>query len=167
MEIIDCHVRLNQQSTIYKTNVTPAEALLLMALHGPRSGGATIHDPVAAGEVDRSDQEEYERLAKRYNPTLLQKIFPASVPSLVRLPHSFADIRIVPQEASREAVPVPDIPDDPNAKDGPEDVAPPAPARAPEKNSEEPAAPPPVKAKVMPPQPPTKPKLAAAKPRAK
>jgi hypothetical protein len=82
---------LGDYSTVKKTNVTPAEAALLIKLHRPSAGQMPILQPVAVGEVERSDFEELDRLRKIYGGKTIKAAWPGVTPTL---PQAFSDVGV-------------------------------------------------------------------------
>lgn len=91
MQLCNCEIRLNDSAahTVPKIDVTPAEILVLQAIHGP-SAVANIR-PTKMDK--RPNHEEWERLTAAYgrapdglmdagNGELLAKLFPGAMPKL-------------------------------------------------------------------------------------
>jgi len=99
MKTINCRIKLHEFADISGLGITPAEAVVLQTLHGANAGGAgkVIMNPVAAGEVKRSDVEEVNRLMGKYpvrgksEQPIVKELFPGALP---KLPASFAEIGI-------------------------------------------------------------------------
>lgn len=98
MQLCDATVRLNDSTshTVFKTEITPPEILVLRQIHGE---GAVV-DIVHKSTIRRDHDEEWERLVKDYgrsddglmdagNGDLLNKMFPGAQK---RLPNTLDDI---------------------------------------------------------------------------
>lgn len=112
MDIANCEVRLNGDlaNSVPLSNVTPAETLILRAIHG--------HDSVVrfkqTGTDRRPHKDELDRLVAKYSEAkteagdlIIFKVFPNSFDP--RLPVSFRDIGVDLVGSPDE--PVADIPD--------------------------------------------------------
>lgn len=92
MQLANCHVALggSRENTVPKYGVTPAEIILLDAIHGSGS----VHDIEPAGEIDRPNGEERDRLRAIYgkamdddNKPIIEGVFPgagARLPTTIR-----------------------------------------------------------------------------------
>jgi len=100
MRLCDLTVRLNDSTghTVRKTEVTPAEILVLQAIHGD----SAVVDIEPKKDVKRAVAEEWDRLISLYgrptdglmdagNGDLLEKLFPGAL-SAKRLPVTMKDI---------------------------------------------------------------------------
>lgn len=114
MEIANCEVRLlgDLNNSVPKQNATPAEILILKAIHGPDA----IIKLKISGSDKRSHKEEYARLEFIYGQTVLEngtfifnKLFPQQFDP--KLPVKFSEVGIEVNESSDESF-VPDIPDE-------------------------------------------------------
>jgi hypothetical protein len=98
MQICTCEVRLNDSAghTVPKTEVTPAEILILQAIHG----ASAVVNIRPTKQDRRGNAEEWDRLHSAYgrapdglmdagNGTLLAKLFPGAMP---KLPVTLKDI---------------------------------------------------------------------------
>ncbi len=112
MDIAKCEVRLGGDlaNSVPLTNVTPAEVLILRAIHG---ADAVIRIQ-QTGTDRRPHKEEYDRLAQKYSEAktetgeiIFNKIFSQGFDP--RLPVSFRDIGV--DLVSGPDAPVADIPD--------------------------------------------------------
>lgn len=122
MQLANCHVRLSGDlnNEIFKARVTPAEVLILRAIHG----GESIVKFQPLGMDKRPHAGEIERLKAEYGAKVFGEAFPGAAPTL---PISFKDIGIdlladdKPAKAARrraaETV-VAGGPDDDGADDG-------------------------------------------------
>lgn len=113
MQIANCEVRLlgDIANSVPKLNITPAEAAILRAIHGPDS----VVRVNAVGMDKRSHKEEYDRLAALYGGSgdtdgtkIFFKLFPRTFDP--RLPVTFKDVGI--ETVSEVEAPTPDIPDE-------------------------------------------------------
>jgi hypothetical protein len=118
MNTINCRLKLNEYHSGPGKNITPAEALILRALHDPAGAMSgswfMFQNPVPSGVAktarpnpdyelpdiltDRTDAEEYSRLRKKYNVRakskapgshILEDMFPGINP---RMPQTFSEI---------------------------------------------------------------------------
>jgi hypothetical protein len=100
MNTINCGLKLNEYHTGIGTGITPAEVLVLNAIHYPgadRGIYPVIVAPVAAEAIERSDVDEFERLKLKYKATvdgdpkkpLVAQMFPGVSP---KLPATFEEI---------------------------------------------------------------------------
>ena len=98
MQICTCEVRLNDSAahTVPKVDVTPAEILVLQAIHGP----SAVVNITPVKQDRRPSSEEWDRLKANYgrapdglmdagNGALLEKLFPGAMP---KLPITLKDI---------------------------------------------------------------------------
>jgi len=130
METASCTVRLggDLRNTVFKENVTPAEVVLLKAIHGEEA----IVDVELTGSDKRPHGDERDRLQQRYggakngdDRTIFSLIFPSP---LTPLPVRFSEIGIeieggAKRRQRREAPPAPpegepeqsEDPENPNA----------------------------------------------------
>lgn len=116
MQICTCEVRLNDSAahTVTKVGVTPAEILILQAIHG----ASAVVDIRPVQQDRRSNNDEWDRLQATYgrapdglmdagNGALLQKLFPGAMP---KLPVTLKDIGMQhlmnPLRSEPETVPV-------------------------------------------------------------
>jgi hypothetical protein len=116
MDIANCEVCLSGSilNIVPKQNVTPAEVLVLRALHGPES---VIYIKLT-GSDRRPHKAEYERLASVYGHTenhegvrVFYKIFPESYDP--KLPTTFKEIGVDFSDEIPQAVPnIPDAEDE-------------------------------------------------------
>jgi hypothetical protein len=108
MNTINCGIKLNEYHTGIGTGITPAEVLVLNAIHYPgadRGIYPVIVAPIAAAAIERSDVDEVERLKHMYhqtidgNPqkTVVFNLFPGVNPTL---PKTFEEIglKVAPPE---------------------------------------------------------------------
>ena len=113
MNTINCGIKLNEYHTGIGTGITPAEVLVLNAIHYPgadRGVYPVIVAPVAAEAIERSDVDEFERLKRKYTATvdgdpkkpLVAQMFPGISP---KLPATFEEIglKVAPPETKPEA----------------------------------------------------------------
>lgn len=100
MQIATCMVRLGGlvTNTVFKAEVTPAEVLVLQAIHGQDG----VVDVIHTGEVSRSQLDEWDRLTKLYDrsggpatpdgtgdASICSQLFPGAVK---RLPETFKEV---------------------------------------------------------------------------
>lgn len=94
MQTAHCTVRLagNLQNTVDKRDITIAELALIKAIHGDGS----VVNVQPAGEINRTDSAERQRLVSLYakresssGRAVIEKLFPGE---FARLPQTFADI---------------------------------------------------------------------------
>lgn len=121
MQICTCEVRLNDSAahTVPKVGVTPAEILILQAIHG----ASAVVNIRPVQQDRRSSNEEWDRLQAAYgrapdglmdagNGALLQKLFPGAMP---KLPVTLKDIGMQhlmnPLRAEPEPAPVSNEPE--------------------------------------------------------
>lgn len=69
-------------SDVALLGVTPAEVLLLRAIHQKKLGRDPITDLKASGEVKRSGAEEKTRLLQKYKAVVVEKLFPGITPTM-------------------------------------------------------------------------------------
>ena len=100
MNTINCGIKLNEYHTGIGTGITPAEVLVLNAIHYPgadRGVYPVIVAPVAAEAIERSGVDEVERLKRKYTATVdgdpkktvVLSLFPGVNP---KLPAAFEEI---------------------------------------------------------------------------
>jgi hypothetical protein len=88
MLIADCMVRLHQGHTVPLSGVTPAEAMLLTALHRQNAGGAVVFELKNERREPRTPRQETERLRNKYRREKVDACFPGALPNL---PDSFKE----------------------------------------------------------------------------
>lgn len=91
MRTISCLVKVSEYDTIMKHGVTPAEAALLVLMKRPVIQENPIKEPKATGEIERTDAEEFDRLARLYGRKRVEKAFPGVNPTL---PATFAAVNV-------------------------------------------------------------------------
>ncbi len=112
MEVANVRCRLNKVGSDVPINdVTPAEAMLLHVLHGPANGGSTFGEEMDKIDIkgtakvneggklrDRTDAEEYRRLAGKYNGArdktnklIIESVWPDRFNP--KLPQKFSDVK--------------------------------------------------------------------------
>lgn len=98
MQLANCYVALSgsRENTVPKYGVTPAEIVVLNAIHGE----GAVHDIEPAGEIARPNGEERERLFSVYgkamdddNKPIIASVFPGSG---VQLPRTLREIGLTP-----------------------------------------------------------------------
>jgi hypothetical protein len=112
MRTINCRIKVNEHQDVAGRGITPAEAVLLRAMHDPTAAKyakaeapeqqkkfwGVIVNPIAAEEVTRSNGEEVARLRGKYHQRaksqahdshFIDDIFPGMNPEL---PETFAEI---------------------------------------------------------------------------
>lgn len=95
MKLATVTLKMNRVgSTIIKKNVTPAELLLLVAMHGPEAGGDPVIEVKETGETsaDFPDHAEVGRLKQIYSTKKVEALFPGP---MARLPETFEEARQV------------------------------------------------------------------------
>ena len=102
MELATCEVRLNGdlQNTVIKDNITPAELLILRAIHGAES----VVRIIIKAMNRRQYSTEVERLSKIYDRPaeetyIVQKVFPGNAAAL---PGTFKEIGVSDSEEDPE-----------------------------------------------------------------
>lgn len=114
MEIANCQLVLNSfKSTVPKTNISPAEAMILQHLHGANAGGAAIVElsVLNAEALKKSEhatamskftsKEELIRLLNKYHSKTVKELFPGALPTL---PMTFKDAGVVFVDAPKPKV---------------------------------------------------------------
>ena len=111
MQICSATIRLagSVQNTVHRADITPAEILVLQAIHGQDA----ILDIVPLEKVTRSQNEEWDRLTGRYDRmggpdtpdgkedvSIVARLFPGAVK---RLPVSLSEIGMEDREAPEPA----------------------------------------------------------------
>lgn len=123
MQLCDCEVRIADSAghTVIKNNVTPAEIIILKAIHG---ASAVVN--IQPTKMDkRPHGEEWERLTKAYgrapdglmdagNGDLLEKLFPGAQKNL---PVSLKDIGLGHLIGGRRSEPEQPVVEDDNGED--------------------------------------------------
>lgn len=93
MQVANCHVRLSGDisNEIWKSCVTPAEVLVLRAVHGPDA--VVKFEPITGKATPdrRAHDGEFNRLRDTYGEKVVTTVFPGAQP---RLPAVFKDIGI-------------------------------------------------------------------------
>lgn len=89
MQQANCHVRLagDVGNEVFKSCITPAELLILQAIHG----GGSVLKIEPRGMDKRSHADEIERLKTEYGDDNFKKVFPGFAP---QLPVSFRDVGV-------------------------------------------------------------------------
>jgi hypothetical protein len=82
MLVADCMVRLHQGHTVPLSGVSPAEAMLLTALHRQNAGGAVVFDVKNEQKVQRTARQEVDRLRNKYRREKVDACFPGALPNL-------------------------------------------------------------------------------------
>lgn len=97
MQIANCTLLLNEfKASVPKHNITPAEAQLLIHMHGENAGEMPIKSLVIQKEgITKSDIEVRKRLAEFYKPfstdpkaITVEKVFPKGT----KLPQTFEEV---------------------------------------------------------------------------
>lgn len=97
MQVANATLTLNEfKATIPKNDITPAEAMLLVHMHSENAGGMPLANlTIAKAPIQRTDQEERNRLAQFYKPfstdakaITVEKVFPKGS----KLPQTFEEI---------------------------------------------------------------------------
>ena len=114
MNTINCGLKLNEHHVGIGTGITPAEVLVLTAIHYPgvdRNVYPVIVAPVASGTVERSNADEVDRLKRKYTATvdgdpkkpIVTQMFPGVRPEL---PKTFEEIglKVAPPQESSEPI---------------------------------------------------------------
>lgn len=95
-----CWVQMNKiGSNVQKTGVTPAEVVVLRALHQNEAGRDPISEPTEVKEVERTNKEEVLRLKNIYGGarmdggkvTVMDKLYPGDTPTL---PQKFSEVDV-------------------------------------------------------------------------
>lgn len=125
MRTINALIVLDKDHSHPVTGITPAEALILRALHNPDVPTQpedpndpylpfpVLKDPVAGEDVERTDRQELARLKYKYNvfskktpnKHVVEDVFPGANP---KLPESFKEIGLrvaVPDDADEKPAP--------------------------------------------------------------
>lgn len=98
MELASVQLFTSEKNELPLRDITPAEAVILAKMHGPRMQGRPIGRVIITGETERDHAEERTRLGLKYTGTIgagkdakpaLQAVFPDD---LAPLPETFADI---------------------------------------------------------------------------
>lgn len=84
MELATIKLHLNRSTVLTKTNITPAEAVILNTIHQPNEGRIT--DIAVSDNVKRTSAAEFQRLSERYSAA--STVFPGALPTM---PDTFAD----------------------------------------------------------------------------
>lgn len=113
MQICSATIRLagSVQNTVYKTDITPAEILVLQSIHG----GDAVIDIVPIETKQRSQHEEWDRLTGLYDRSggpdtpdgredvsIVSRLFPGAVK---RLPVTLKEIGLEDREAPEQVAP--------------------------------------------------------------
>lgn len=97
MQIANCTLVLNEfKASVPKHNITPAECMLLIHMHGENAGGMPIQNLVIQKEgTTKSDIEVRKKLAEFYKPfstdpkaITVEKVFPKGT----KLPQTFEEV---------------------------------------------------------------------------
>lgn len=113
MQLAQCFVNHagSRDMQVLKTDVTPAEVMILRALHGDDA----VHRLKATGEVKRKSPAERDRLIRIYGAKVVAETFPGPAP---RLPDTLADAGL--RESNYvEPEPEPNEPDEPDEDEAP------------------------------------------------
>lgn len=117
MQICSATIRLagSVQNTVFRNDITPAEILVLQAIHG----GDAVIDILPIEKVERSQNAEWDRLTSRYDRSggpdtpdgkedvsIVSRLFPGAVK---RLPVTLSEIGLETNEAP-EPAPEPEKP---------------------------------------------------------
>lgn len=88
----------SEHNQLIKRGVTPAEAVIMARMHGPRSKGRPIGRVIIEGDEERDTAEERERLHLTYTGTIgegkeakgaLEAVFPNE---MAELPETFSEV---------------------------------------------------------------------------
>lgn len=113
MQTAKAHIKINTTDTVFKTDITPAEYIILTIEHRRNSGGEVFQSlEIQPGEAmmtktvvekdkdgketskevtsPRTDKFEYQRLVKSYGIKRVALCFPGSV---VKLPKTFEEAK--------------------------------------------------------------------------
>lgn len=85
MKLATVLLRINKDATVVKSNVTPAQALLLCVIHVRGGGGEPISSIEETGEVERTQPQEIARLRSIYGNSAVRALFGPNSP----LPQTF------------------------------------------------------------------------------
>jgi hypothetical protein len=99
MPIADATLKLNKQMTVVVRDITPTQALYLVAEHHKGAGGQPLSDFVLTGEVERTAKEEVDRLRTLYPTKKVNSLFTGAIP---QVPATFEEA----QEAGLGVTPV-------------------------------------------------------------
>lgn len=117
MQICSATIRLagSVQNTVFRNDITPAEILVLQAIHG----GDAVIDILPIEKIERSQNAEWDRLTSRYDRSggpdtpdgkedvsIVSRLFPGAVK---RLPVTLSEIGLETNEAP-EPAPEPEKP---------------------------------------------------------
>jgi hypothetical protein len=79
MPLANLRLKLNKYLDVVLSEVTPAELLLLVAMHHGHAGGNPLKE---IGSVERTNQEELARLRGKYAASRVAKIYVGAKPEL-------------------------------------------------------------------------------------
>lgn len=111
MQICSATIRLagSVQNTVFRNDITPAEILVLQAIHG----GDAVIDILPIEKIERSQNAEWDRLTSRYDRSggpdtpdgkedvsIVSRLFPGAVK---RLPVTLSEIGLEANEAPESA----------------------------------------------------------------
>jgi hypothetical protein len=84
MPLANLRLKLNKYLDVVLSEVTPAELLLLVAMHHGHAGGnPVVQDSLKEiGSVERTNQEELARLRGKYAASRVAKIYVGAKPEL-------------------------------------------------------------------------------------
>jgi len=83
MKVASLMLRLDKSGhDVHKVDVTPAEALLLVAEHHANAGGDPISELKVTGEVDREVTDEVNRLKTKYAAKKVDALYQGAIPTL-------------------------------------------------------------------------------------
>jgi hypothetical protein len=82
LPLADGMIRTDSQSCIPITGLTPPEALVLAAMHGPKAGGKVFESLRVTSKFETNAVAEKLRLAAKYGMERIDKLFPGSEPKL-------------------------------------------------------------------------------------
>lgn len=89
MLVADCRVKLDKiGQDVVRHNVTPAEAVFLVAEHNARAGGTCLEVLGEAEEIKRSSSAEITRLYDIYPTKKIKAIYPNA---MGRIPETFEE----------------------------------------------------------------------------
>lgn len=121
MQICSATIRLagSVQNTVFRSNITPAEILILQAIHG----GDAVIDILPIEKIERTQNAEWDRLTGLYDRSggpdtpdgkddvsIVSRLFPGAVK---RLPVSLSEIGLETNEAPNEDKAEPEVAEKP------------------------------------------------------
>ena len=115
MEVGDAWLQVNELgSNVALKRITPAEAAIYRTQFGIKVAGQSkptnplTHLDIDVARIQRSDSDEYARLARKFGDKLIKEAFPGVNP---KMPKTFVEVDLHDKDEKGQIVPLPKAPD--------------------------------------------------------